>query len=294
MPTDPSSAPATTTRRSFLLRSAAGSALATTGMLGLPLVAQVPAAGAQESTGLDDEAFASFTAPLELGAVLAYQAGLDSGRLDGTWTTDALEFQGHHQDVVETLITLLPTTASPPVAADAFSQPIAKSISDASDQDGVLTALGEMEDALSATHLLALESIDDPVTAQIVAQVLAAEAQQATSLLRGGGADVKAVTPPAADTTGALSPGDVPGAPPAADGGSDSGGSDAGSAGSDSGSGDSGSGSSGGSSSSGGNSSGGAGSSGGSADPAGGDSGGGASGAGDPAGGGSGSGPGSN
>lgn len=273
MPTDPSSAPATTTRRSFLLRSAAGGALATTGVLGLPVAGLVPAAGAQASEGLDDGALVSFTAPLELGAILAYQAGLDSGLLDTTWSANALELQGHHQEIIDTLTTLLPSTAVAPVAADAFSSPIADSISQASDQDGVLEALGQMEDVLSATHLLTLESVEDPITAQVVAQVLAAEAQHATALRRGSGADIEAVTPAAAEVAGAVSPGELPGAPPASEtpsestGGSD--GSDASGSGDTSGSADS--------------SSGGAGTSGGSAEAGGSDNtgSGGASGGGD-------------
>lgn len=217
MPTDPSTAPANaTTRRSFLLLSAAGGAIVSA--VALPLAAWSPSAGAapaQVATGMDDVTFAGFTAPLELAATLAYQAAIDTELLDTDWTTGALEFQRHHQDVVVALTALLPTTAPPPVAAEAFSKPIATKVSAAVDQKAILGLLGDMEDVLSATHLMAIESIDDPVTASVAAQVLAAGAQRATALLLVSGADVKAITPEEANTDGALSPGDVAGAPPA-------------------------------------------------------------------------------
>ncbi len=215
MPTVPSSAPATaTTRRRFLFHTAAGAAVLTTGVLGAPVVALMPAAGAQASSGLDDETFVSFTAPLELAAVLAYQAAIDGGSLNAGYRDLAQEFQSHHQDVADALAAMLASTATPPVAAEAFSSPIGDSIRSAGGQAGVLATMAKMEETLSATHLLALESIIDAVTAETVAQVLATEAQQATVLSRGGGADLATVTPDVAGTDSAVRAGDVVGAPP--------------------------------------------------------------------------------
>ncbi len=217
MPTVSSSAPATaTTRRRFLFRTAAGAAVLSTGVLGAPVVALMPAASAQSASGLDDETFASFTAPLELAAVVAYQNAIDGGSVSAGYSDLLRDFQSHHQEVADTLATLLPATANPPVAAEAFSASVVDSIGAAGDQAGVLAAMAKMEETLSATHLLALETIIDTTTAKTVAQVLAVEAQQATVLAVGGGADLATATPDIAGTDNAVRPGDIAGAPPKA------------------------------------------------------------------------------
>jgi len=230
VPPEQSTPPATaTTRRSFLTRTAGLGALATITTAVSPahsLVDAAAAAGAASAAGsrrvqastdqVSDADFAAFTAPLELAAVLAYQAALDSSAV-GAASSMIQTFQDHHQTVAETLTTLIAADADPPLPATAFSDPIASSIQFAGAEPDVLRSLAAMENTLSATHLLALETLAEPVTAKVVAQVLATEAQQATALANTAGEDLNTITPAVATTASALQPGDVAGAPPQAE-----------------------------------------------------------------------------
>ena len=92
MPTDQSPDSATATdRRTFLTRAALGGALVSAGAVASPLGGLLTSAGAQEVDAealvaddlLTDEAFATFAAPLELAAVVAYQTALSGDVLDG-------------------------------------------------------------------------------------------------------------------------------------------------------------------------------------------------------------------
>lgn len=239
MPTEQSTPPATaTTRRSFLTRTAGFGAMATVATLASPghaLVDGAHAAGsagsaravpAQSSSDLSDADFAAFTTPLELAAVLAYQAALDSSVVGRSASSMVQKYQDHHQTVADTLTTLLAADADPPLPAMAFSDPIASSIKFAGAEPDILRALAAMENTLSATHLLALETLAEPVTAKVVAQVLATEAQQATALANAAGDDLAAITPPIATTADGLQPGDVAGAPPKTAGSDSASGSD--------------------------------------------------------------------
>lgn len=216
MPAVPPTLPATaTTRRSFLARTAGLGALAGVATIVAPTGALVTAAEAQASADLDDGDFAAFTTPLELAAVQVYQAALSYGALSGPDARAAQRGQDHHQAVSDTLITLLSADADPPSPASAFSDPIVRSISQTTDVPTVLRALADMEEVLTATHLEALSTIADPITAKVVAQVLAVEAQQATYLKYRAGDTVESLTPEAADTTEAITAGQIQGAPPA-------------------------------------------------------------------------------
>ena len=216
MPTEQSTATATaTSRRSFLTRTAIGGALVIVGALVAPATGLLPSLPAGAETLVDPD-LAAFAIPLELAAVLAYQAALDSGTLDATWTATVSKIQTGHQTVVTSLTTLLPTDATPPVASTEFSAPIVKAIQGAAAQEAVLASLSGMEDTLSATYLLALASIADPVTANVVSQALASEAQSAAALGRAAGTPIATLTPAVATTTTGLEPGELADAPPPA------------------------------------------------------------------------------
>ncbi len=216
MPAVPPTLPATaTTRRSFLARTAGLGALAGVATLVAPVGGLVTAVGAQASDGLEDNDFAAYTTPLELAAVQVYQAALSYGALSGLDKDAAQRGQDHHQAVADTLTTLLNADAEAPSPASAFSDPIVGSISRTSDVPTVLRALADMEDVLSATHLKALSTIADPITAKVAAQVLAVEAQQAAYLNFRAGATVDSITPESADTAEAVTAGQIQGAPPA-------------------------------------------------------------------------------
>lgn len=215
MPTDPSTAPATTTsRRSFLTRTAVGGALVTAGALtgsATGLIPSVPALA--DDAPYTDAQVANFLAPLELSAVITYQTALDSGVLDATWQANVSTIQAHHNTAATTLIAMLPSTATAPLAADAFGTAPSKALTEAKTQDAVLSVLSKLEQTLADTHLRTLGNIPDPVTAKVIAQVLAAEAQQAAYLGQAAGTALAALTPRAASTSDGLAPGDVAGAP---------------------------------------------------------------------------------
>ncbi len=198
-----------TTRRTFLTRAALAGALVTVGTVG-PLTRLLPVAGAQDAAGsapkLDDATFAAFALPLEMAAVQAYQAALDGGTL-GDEGPIALNFQSHHQSVVEVLTSLLADAATTSAPDATITASTVASLKTATAKAEVLTILSELEDVLAATHLYALGGLVEPSTAKVVAQVLAVESQHAVYLGRAGGGDVATLTPSAADTSAARIPG---------------------------------------------------------------------------------------
>ncbi len=204
----PQATAAATTRRSFLARTAAGGALVTVGagpLTGL-LSGTAGAAPAQVEAAeiLSDDAFARFATPLELGAVQVYsRAAARSDLLDGEWTELVRRFQRHHQEVADTLATLIVTGSGDPSADRDIVDTFGSAVDDAGDQEGVLGALADLEGVLTATHLWAIGGLEERLTARIVLQVSAAEAQQATVLALGAGTDVAEVTPDVATTEGA-------------------------------------------------------------------------------------------
>lgn len=208
-----------TTRRAFLTRGAAGSALlaavAATGIaggLGTGLAGAQAGGGAGE---LDNGSFASLATPLELAAVQAYQAALDGTALDASWQKTAQTFQSHHLSVATLLAGLIPATTPPSPAPEPDAAVVAQfSPPSGADQAAILTTLAGLEEALAATHLSVIASLEDTSLAKTVSQVLAVESQQAVALGRAGGATVESLTPAVATTEGSLADaGSSPGAP---------------------------------------------------------------------------------
>jgi hypothetical protein len=187
-----------TSRRTFLTRTAVGGALVTAGALALPMGSLMPVAGARpaDQGDLKDPDFAAFGTAIELAAVAAYSAAFDTNLLDGEWADRALRFQGHHQDVADTLPELLDESAPAPVAEAAFAKRSIDAIKAAGDQNGILAALAVVEETLAATHLAGIGRLAEKSTARTVTQVLAVEGQQAALLAVASGSTVEAATPP--------------------------------------------------------------------------------------------------
>lgn len=208
MSIDPTEAQAAaTTRRSFLARAALGGALVSVATAG-PLRSLLGVAGAQEaeleaSDTLDNETFAALAVPVELATVLAYQAALDGDVLDETATTNARQFQTHHQTVVDALTPLLSEDAGAPRPDETVLSSTVATIEGNADQTAILTALAELEEVLAATHLYALGGLTDASLAKTVAQVMAVESQQAVAMGRAAEIDLVTLTPAEAGTTGA-------------------------------------------------------------------------------------------
>lgn len=198
MQTDQSIDSATaTSRRTFLTRAAVGGALVTAGALALPHAGLVPAAGARpaDQGDLKDPDFADFGTAIELAAVAAYSAAFDRGVLDAEWSDLALDFQGHHQAVADTLLKLRDDDAPEAIADAAFAKTSVDKIKAATDQNGVLAALAVVEETCAATHLSAIGQLAEKSTARTVAQVLCVEGQQAALLGTASGSTVAEVTP---------------------------------------------------------------------------------------------------
>lgn len=211
VPIDTEATAAPTTRRTFLTRAAVSGALVGVGVAAGPLSLLAPSAGAQDAPEgdlegtslLDNATFAAFATPLELAAVQAYQAALDSEQLDTRWQRLALQFQTQHQTAVTALTEELADDAGEATANDIVLSATKTAIDDAADQEEVLLALSDLERTTSATHLYALGGLQDTALVRLVAQVLAVESQQCAVLGRAGGLDLEALTPAAASTDGA-------------------------------------------------------------------------------------------
>jgi hypothetical protein len=173
-----------------------------------PLRSMLGVAGAQEpgsepAGALDNETFAGLAVPLELAAVLAYQAALEGDVLDETTTTAARRFQVHHQTVVDALTPLLSEDASAPRPDETVMSSTVETIQGNADQTAILTALAELEEVLAATHLYAVGGLTDTSLAKTVSQVLAVESQQAVAMGRAVDVDLAELTPAAASIAGA-------------------------------------------------------------------------------------------
>lgn len=207
MQTDQSIDSATaTSRRTFLTRSAIGGALVTAGALALPHTGLIPAAGARpaDQGDLKDPDFADFGTAIELAAVTAYSAAFDKGVLDAEWSDLALDFQGHHQAVADTLVELRDPDLPEAVAEASFAKTSLDAIKAASDQSGVLAALAVVEETCAATHLSAIGQLAEKSTARTVAQVLCVEGQQAAMLGVASGSTIAEVTPATNSSDAAL------------------------------------------------------------------------------------------
>ena len=208
MPIDESTEPATTTRRSFLARSVVGGAVVTAGAMATYAVAASGAAAAEDiptDATLEETVFASLAAPLELAAVQAYQAAIDTDLLGGEMADVARTFQSHHLAVGDALAGMLPADALVPEPNVAVAKKFVDSVKAGGDEKGVLEALAGVEDTLSATHLTAIELLQDPTTAKTVSQVAAVEGQQAAFLTVSSGGSIEDATPAKAPLEGAYS-----------------------------------------------------------------------------------------
>ena len=218
MPTDPSTAPANaTSRRTFLTRTALGGALASAGALAAPALAAASSAHGHDNSSppMDDSHYAYFGGPLELAAVQVYQSALENKIVaSGSDTFTTLQsIQNNHQAAADAIATVIPTTAAAAAPAQGFYDSLGPEVKAAGSITTLLNALAGMENELSATHLRALETIDDAVTAKMAAQILAAEAQTAAALGLTAGTPVATLTPAVDAPTGGLDPGAVAGAP---------------------------------------------------------------------------------
>jgi hypothetical protein len=200
---EPEATAAANPRRTFLARAAVGGALVTAGSFAGSLLRAVPAgaqAGDPTPGTLTDSDFAAMVGPLERAAVHVYEAATEATGLSDEDKDTLRLFQTHHATVAEAILEYYdgdePPGTDPGVMARADAV--------RGDAKAAFTGLADLENALAATHLDALASIADPITAKYVAGVLAVEGQQAVVLTLLAEADVAAMVPAAVTTDGAL------------------------------------------------------------------------------------------
>lgn len=210
MSIDHPEATATTSRRSFLTRTALGGAVLTAGALAGPLDGLVRPAGAEarHGDGMDNEAFATFAVPLEMAAVQAYQAAFSAEIFSTSDARQLLAFQANHQAVVDTLSPLLAEDAAAPVPDADIQKSVTATITSSSAPEAVLTSLADLETTLASTHLNAIAELTDTSMAKTVAQVLATESAQSALLGVNGGGSIEDATPTLITTDEAIMPED--------------------------------------------------------------------------------------
>jgi hypothetical protein len=197
------------TRRQVLQRAAAGGAVLTIGGALVPVRRLLPAAAAQEITDVD---IASFAASVELAAVDAYQAAIDSGKVTDTAVAGAATtFQSHHREHAAAFNGLATANGAAEVGSNqAVLDAFAPMLASAADQAALLEVAYQLEEGAASTYLFALGVLSVPEAYSATATILPIESQHATVLgtVLGKGAD--AYLPAFITTEAALNPADFP------------------------------------------------------------------------------------
>ena len=197
------------TRRQLLGRAAAGGAMLTLAGTLVPVGRLLPAAAAQELTDVD---IASFAASVELAAVDAYQAAIDSGLVtDAAVGQAATTFQAHHREHAAAFNGLATANGADEVGSNqAVLDAFGPMLQSAADQTAILEIAYELEEGAASTYLFALGVLTVPEAYSATATILPIESQHATVLgtVLGKGADE--YLPSFVNTDRALDPAQFP------------------------------------------------------------------------------------
>src|SRR5688500_5699092 len=169
------------TRRQLLGRAAAGGAMLTLAGTLVPVGRLLPAAAAQELTDVD---IASFAASVELAAVDAYQAAIDSGKVtDAAVGAAATTFQSHHREHAAAFNGLATANGADEVGSNqAVLAAFGPMLESAADQAAILEIAYQLEEGAAATYLFALGALTVPEAYAATATILPIESQHATVL----------------------------------------------------------------------------------------------------------------
>jgi hypothetical protein len=169
------------TRRQLLGRAAAGGAVLTIGSTLVPVSRLLPSAAAQAPSDVD---IASFAASVELAAVEAYQAAIDSGLVtDQAVAAAATTFQGHHAEHAAAFNGLATQNGADEVGANAaVLDAFGPMLQAATDQAGLLEIAYQLEEGAAATYLFALGVLTVPEAYAATATILPIESQHAAVL----------------------------------------------------------------------------------------------------------------
>ncbi len=194
-------------RRRFLRNAGLGGAVLTLGSTLVPASRLMPAAWASEV--LTDADLAAFAQSVELAAVAAYGAVIDTGLLDRAVAEVADTFSGHHAEHAAEFASFAgdaATNEANQAVLDAFSPQIAE----ATDQDALLQIAQDLENGAAATYFYSLGILQDRDAAQAVATILPIESQHAVVLGQALGQDLTEYVPTFQGQDGALSPTEYP------------------------------------------------------------------------------------
>jgi hypothetical protein len=194
-------------RRRFLRNAGLGGAALTLGSTLVPVGRLLPAAWAQET--LDDADLAGFAQSVELAAVDAYTAAIETGLLDGSVVDVAEIFRRHHDEHAAAFAGVAGDAATDE-ANQAVLDVFAPQIADAADQDALLQIAQDLENGAASTYFYSLGILQDRDAALAVATILPIESQHAVVLGQALGQDLDQYVPTFQGQDGALSPTDYP------------------------------------------------------------------------------------
>lgn len=197
------------TRRQLLGRAAAGGAVLTLGSALVPVSRLLPAAAAQELTDVD---IARFAASVELAAVDAYQAAIDSGLVtDGAVGAAATTFQSHHAEHAAAFNGLATANGAEEAGSNqAVLAAFGPMLQSAADQAALLEIAYQLEEGAASTYLFALGALTVPEAYAATATILPIESQHATVLGTVLGKGPGDYLPSFVNTDAALNPADFP------------------------------------------------------------------------------------
>lgn len=195
------------TRRRFLRNAGLGGAVLTMGSTLVPVSRLMPAAWASDQ--LTDADLAAFAQSVELAAVAAYGAAIDTGLLESGVVDVAEQFSGHHDDHAGEFASFAGDAATDE-ANQAVLDVFAPQIAEATDQDALLQIAQDLENGAAATYFYSLGILQDRDAAQAVATILPIESQHAVVLGQALGQDLTEYVPTFQGQDGALSPTEYP------------------------------------------------------------------------------------
>ena len=197
------------TRRQLLGRAAAGGAMLTLAGSFVPVSRLLPAAAAQELTDVD---IASFAASVELAAVDAYQAAIDSGKVtDAAVGAAATTFQSHHREHAAAFNGLATANGADEVGSNAaVLAAFGPMLESAADQAAILEIAFQLEEGAASTYLFALGALTVPEAYSATATILPIESQHATVLGTVLGKTPDEYLPAFITQDAALNPADFP------------------------------------------------------------------------------------
>lgn len=193
-------------RRDLMRTAAVTGAVVTIGTTVLPIGGFLPA-GAQEAK-LDDPTIAAFAESIELAAVEAYKAALNSGKITNKAVTDAAGvFIRHHQEHAAAFAGAAATKATHqpnPKLLKGLSDALSK----ASDEPAVVRIALDTENAAAGTYLFALGALTSKEALQLTASILPVEGAHAVTLAQVLGLAItdKKYLPPFQTQEDALAP----------------------------------------------------------------------------------------